>query len=178
MLSHGDLAKARTAPPRRPTQLLTQKPPSGEGGAHEATRRLGGIGAGWGPGRARVCVWARTSGVHVCACPCAGWGVGVLKELANASVRTSGMDVCAHVRKVRVGRMCACANRQKSEWGRQRPPQAASSSCVAVFACAAEICLFGMSPPDFPCDSIVRCLKKVPYCIKAWVSTRIENYSY
>lgn len=44
---------------------------------------------------ARVCVRARTSGVHVCACPRVRMqcGAGLQRELANASDRTSEMDV-------------------------------------------------------------------------------------
>lgn len=53
--------------------------------------------------------------------------------LANVSVRTSRMDVRAHVRKVQVRCLCACVREQKREWDHRRPPQAASSSCVAAF---------------------------------------------
>lgn len=55
--------------------------------------------------RTRVCVQARTSGVHVCACPRVRMqcGAGLQGELTNASVRTSEMDVCAQVRILGVG---------------------------------------------------------------------------
>lgn len=81
----------------------------------------------------RPCVWVCTSGAHVCACPRVE-SEDVLQggKLANASVRTSGMDVRAHVRIHCVETGVRVRMREQGKRGHQRPQAAASLSCVTM----------------------------------------------
>lgn len=111
MLSHGDLERVWS----RGSQELRESPGTRHalqrGGAHPSKHWEGGTSVGSErAGSARVCVWARTSGgARVRMSPLSDRRRLPTGELADASARTSGMDICAKVRRLRVGADCACA---------------------------------------------------------------------
>lgn len=111
MLSHRDLERARSSGSPELRESPGTRHALQRGGAHASKHWEGGTSVGSErAGSARVCVWARTSGgARVRMSPRSDRRRLLTGELADASARTSGMDICAKVRRLRVGADCSCA---------------------------------------------------------------------